>query len=207
LLYGRPAPDKSDILKPPVYFTVIDEDDPPKRSFVGKNICLQLVRLISGQPDAHFDLAAEPSGRPMVMGRPDIFISISHSRGTLACAATFAGPLGIDLEIARPDRDLSGIAAFAFGPGERQRAAAEGPDGFYRIWTLREAIAKAEGVGLAQVADRLDRVDTGPGVGDWCWQGWHLTHRILGPGKHLAIAAFAPHVDGLEWCRVTPNGA
>jgi len=194
-------------LKPAVYFTVIDEIDPPKRSIAGKIAILQLVREISGQLDARFDIAAAPNGKPFVVGRPDLFISISHSRTTLACAVTFAGPLGIDLERPRPDRDLSGIAAFAFGPGEQRRAAAEGPDGFYRIWTLREAIAKAEGIGLAQVADRQDRADSGPAVGDWCWQGWHLTHRILAPGKHLAIAAYAPQVDRLAWCGVTLNGA
>jgi 4'-phosphopantetheinyl transferase len=194
-------------LKPAVYFTLLDGIDGPKRSVVGKTVVLQLVRSISGEPDAGFEIAAEPGGRPVVVGRPDLFISISHSRTSLACAVTFAGPLGIDLEIARPGRDLAGIATFAFGPGEQQRAAADGPDGFYRIWTLREAIAKADGIGLAQVADRQDRVDAGPNVGDWCWQGWHLTHRILAPGKHLAIAALAPQIEGVEWRCVTLNGA
>lgn len=139
-------------------------------------------------------------------GHPEIFISLSHSHASLACAATRLGPVGIDLEVARPHRDLAGIAGFAFGPKEQSRAAAEGADGFYRIWTLREAIAKADGIGLAQAADRNDRVESGPATGDWCWQGWHLTHRVLDPGKHLAIAVRAPAVDAIDWCWFRPTG-
>ncbi|MBI2255702.1 MAG: 4'-phosphopantetheinyl transferase superfamily protein [Proteobacteria bacterium] len=166
-----------------------------------------MVRIILGQPKASFEIAAEASGKPVVTGHPEIFISISHSQASLACAATQIGPIGIDLEIARPHRDLAGIAAFAFGPREQIRIAQEGADGFYRIWTLREAIAKANGIGLIEAADRRDRVESGPVTGDWRWQDWHLTHRILAPGRHLAIAVHAPAVEIIDWRRVTPNGA
>ena len=156
------------------------------------------------QPDGSFDIVRDPAGRPLVANEPGIFVSLSHSQASLACAATHVGPIGIDLEVPRPQRDLAGIAAFAFGPKEQIRAAA-GPAAFYRIWTLREAIAKATGVGLAQAADRQDRVDGGPETGAWRWQDWHLTHRMPEPGTHLAIALLGPQADAVDWRYFTPN--
>lgn len=192
---------------PAVYFTVIDGVTPQRRSSRGKEIVLQSIREILGQPQARFEIAHAANGRPIVSGHPEVFISITHSQTSLACVVSLIGPAGIDLEVPRPHRDLAGIAAFAFGPKERARADAEGPDGFYRIWTLREAIAKADGSGLAQAADRQDRVDFGPMTGDWHWQGWHLTHRLPAPGKHLAIAVLAPSVARVDWRYITPSDA
>lgn len=191
---------------PSVYFSVIDEVARHNRSALGKIIILQLISLATQQPAALLEIVHEGTGRPVVSGHPEIFISLSHSGTSLACAATLAGPVGVDIEIARSGRNVVDIAAFAFGPAEQKRAAREGADGFYRIWTLREAIAKAEGIGLAQAADRQDRVDSGPDTGDWRWQDWHVSHRILEPGKHLSLAVQAAELDTVDWRYVTPSG-
>jgi phosphopantetheinyl transferase len=190
----------------PVYFTVIDNVARQKRVVAAKSIILQSISLAMGQLNPALELANEPSGRPVVLGHPEIFISLSHSRTSLACAATFAGPVGIDLEIVRRGRNLGDIAALAFGPAEQVRAARDGPDGFYRIWTLREAIAKAEGIGLAHAADRQDRVASGPDTGDWRWHHWHLAHRLLDHGKYLALATRAPEIEAVDWRYFTPTG-
>ncbi len=187
-------------MRPAVYFTILSNIERQRQSLVAKNVILQCIKFVSGQPNKNFEIAAEPSGRPIVVGRPDIFVSLSHSKASLACAATMAGPLGIDLETAQAGRAFDAIAAFGFGPAEARRAAKEGPVGFYRIWTLREAISKAEGLGLAQATDGQDRVETGPAIGDWRWQDWHLTHRISSPGTHVALAVRAPQFVAVEWC-------
>lgn len=192
-------------MSPTVYFSVIDDIDRHHRSAAGKSFVLQAISRAAGEDNLNFHISHEPGGKPYVTGHSEIFISLSHSRTSLACAATLLGPVGIDIEIVRPHRDLAGIAAFAFGPNERIRSGSSGADGFYRIWTLREAMAKAEGIGLARAADRQDRVDSGPDTGDWRWQDWHLSHRILAPGKHLALAAQAPAADGVEWRYFTLN--
>lgn len=88
-------------------------------------------------------------------------ISLSHSGGWIACAASVTGAVGIDIERRKPGRDISGIASYAFGRQE-QAAAVSGEDRFYAIWVLREAIAKATGEGLPRVTDGVDRVGAGP---------------------------------------------
>ncbi|MDY0873323.1 4'-phosphopantetheinyl transferase family protein [Dongia rigui] len=194
-------------MSPTVYFTVIDDVARQNRSALGKIILLQCIRLATQQPNGLFEMTHEPAGRPVVSGHPEIFISLSHSATSLACAGTLAGPLGIDLEIERSGRNVADIAAFAFGPAEQKRVARDGTDGFYRIWTLREAIAKAEGIGLVQVADRQDRVDTGPDSGEWRWRDWHLARHVVAPGRHLALAVQAARADAMAWRYFTPTDA
>jgi phosphopantetheinyl transferase len=158
-------------------------------------------------------ICEEATGRPFLApigSTPLPFISLSHSGGWVGCAASDIGPVGIDLERPRRDRNLTGIAEAAFGPKERERARDTGSAGFYRIWTLREAIAKATGEGLALATDCRDRVDQGPEDGTWQMQidarSWSLSHRTLtcsGDMLHLAVAAALPfpllHVSVEPW--------
>jgi hypothetical protein len=66
-----------------------------------------------------------------------------------------------------PARSLGEIAAYAFGPQEQQAARSGEVADFYRIWTLREASAKACGVGLPMLADGRDYFETAPVAGSW----------------------------------------
>lgn len=142
---------------------------------------------------------AEPSGRPIVENAscdraPSI--SLSHSGGWVAVAASDAGAIGIDIEVHRPRRNLNGIAAAAFGPDEQWLVASDGAEGFYRIWTLKEAMAKASGEGIAMVADRRDRVANGPKQGVWRVSigaaPWLLAHARPVSGLSLAVAIRGP---------------
>ena len=143
---------------------------------------------------ADIRIGVEPTGKPFLesaLGQAVPFISLAHTRGWVACAASAVGPIGIDIEWHRPGRDHAGIARAAFGPLEQERARADGP-GFYRIWTLREAIAKATGDGLTLATDRRDRVHDGPDDGSWRVRQdetyWHLSHHRIQGELNLAIA-------------------
>lgn len=143
-----------------------------------------------------------PSGQPDLAGPRGITlpsVSLSHSRGWVACAASMGGPVGIDIEVRRAGRAIVDIARFAFGPREIDRVAQEGEAGFYRIWTLREALAKATGAGLALAADRCDRFDAGPETGDWTNEidgaPWQFHHQAIDAGSSLFHLATA-HLPG-----------
>lgn len=156
------------------------------------------------------EIRSERSGRPYLAtnsGHRLPFISLSHSRGWVACAATEIGPIGIDIERPRPGRDHGGISAVAFGPLEQARVTAAGAGAFYRIWTLREAIAKACGQGLALATDGRDRVHDGPDEGEWATTldgtGWALSHRTVESDLSLATAVMLsdpnPRVTHFRW--------
>src|SRR5262245_42142179 len=117
-----------------------------------------LRRLLAESPGAPFGgtLDVEPSGRPIARGRKGgaaPAVAISHSGGWVACAVANRGQVGIDIEAYRPGRDIVGIAGLAFGDGERRAVEREGAAAFYRIWTSRDALAKARGRGLAEAVD------------------------------------------------------
>jgi phosphopantetheinyl transferase len=117
--------------------------------------------------------------------------SISHSHGMIACAVSHIGPIGIDIEAHRP-RAHEAIARYGFGPDEQAQIARQGATAFYRIWTLREAIGKSIGQGLALATDGRDYVAASPEQGCWVARGqgggWRLAHYFLKPGYSFAIA-------------------
>ena len=164
-------------------------------SLVARALLRRMLVHVTGTPPEDWTFEVEPSGRPIACNpRCDRIppISLSHSGGWIACAVTSAAAVGIDIEVHSPRRNFTKIAAAAFGPKEQQRVAGEGEAGFYRIWTLKEAMAKASGVGIVQVADRTDRVAKGPKEGVWRASigvtPWWLTHTTPVSGLSLAVA-------------------
>lgn len=167
----------------------------PPRSRLARALLSGLVADIWDIPREAMRILAEPSGRPVLdhIGSWRVpFVSLSHTRGWAACAASEIGPLGIDIERQRPTRDHAGIAAAAFGPKEQARMLKSGIAAFYRIWTLREAIAKATGQGLQLAADGYDRVHEGPDEGSWQLRldrsHWSLSHALVHSDLNLATA-------------------
>lgn len=103
----------------------------------------------------------DSSGRAVLEGRAGEVapvISISHSHKFIAAAHGLVPHLGLDLECSVERRDIQGIADLAFGPAEKRQVERHGPEAFYRIWTGREALAKATGRAFAQVTDRHDYI-------------------------------------------------
>jgi 4'-phosphopantetheinyl transferase len=135
-----------------------------------------------------------PLGKPCVVnaaGQSGPAISLSHSRGLAAVAVARAEAVGIDVERHRA-RDAAALAAQAFGPAERAEVAAGGLGAFYRIWTLREAMAKATGDGLALAANRFDLAEDvasgGVVLRDRAMRRWQLFHTQPDPDNGLAVA-------------------
>jgi len=190
-----------------------------RRSLLARALLRRMLVQTTGIPPGGWVFDVEPSGRPIVRNAdcervPSI--SIAHSGGWVAVAASNAGAIGIDIEAHRPRRNFSGIAAAAFGPDEQLLAAADGDTTFYRIWTLREAMAKASGKGIAEVVDRIDRVANGPKEGVWRASigatPWLLAHTTPVSGLSLAVAIrgalwprtdrYAPYMDAEPSCEL-----
>jgi phosphopantetheinyl transferase len=129
-----------------------------------------------------------PGGKPSLQsedGQGGPSVSLSHTPGLIAVAVARRGAIGVDVE-QHLDRDFAALADHAFGPRERQEVAAGGLPAFYRIWTLREAIAKATGDGLAMVLNRTDLAD--PDSIAMPKSQCALFHAIPAPGYSLGMA-------------------
>jgi len=96
-------------------------------------------------------------------GKPELAVdplrfNLSHSKSVAALAVSFDIEIGVDVEDLRPiDPD---VAKRYFSPAENASLATlagwEWLRAFYRCWTRKEAILKAEGVGLRTPLDSFD---------------------------------------------------
>jgi phosphopantetheinyl transferase len=101
-----------------------------------------------------------PNGKPMLAASfPAIEFNISHSDGCVAVAVSKDGPVGIDLECVACDL-RSGIVEDVLTAAERdsllQLSTDEKWRRFMRIWTAKEACAKALGLGLGLDFRRME---------------------------------------------------
>ena len=134
--------------------------------------CL-LAQVFGGDPAA-WRLDAPPDAPPTVAGRPDLFLSISHSGDWTACAVAFA-PVGLDLEAPQRTRDIAGLVDLCCTPAERALVG-QSPATFYELWTVKEAWLKQRGEWIAP--RRLQQIDACPAIdGDvrtWDGTAWRL---------------------------------
>jgi phosphopantetheinyl transferase len=135
-----------------------------------------LVRLLATRAD--MDVASvvidhEEGGRPIVAGNPGLMLAVGHSGEFVACAVS-TRPVGVDIERSdrvEADHDLARRVCTVHErrqlerlPAPLRRAA------LIRLWTRKEAVVKALGVGLAIAPGRVDvrrdrPVVDGAGVG------------------------------------------
>lgn len=91
-------------------------------------------------------------GKPILIDS-EINFNISHSGLGLFIAVCRKNPVGVDFEVIRNMPGMAAIAESFFSPEECAALAASDDQKrqftFFRIWTRKEALLKAEGVGLA----------------------------------------------------------
>lgn len=87
------------------------------------------------------------NGKPFVAGHPEVFFNISHC-DTAAAIALSSRPVGVDIERFRSFSPYAEKRLFSekelryINSGERIRRGIE-------LWTLREAVSKADGTGFS----------------------------------------------------------
>ena len=153
---------------------------------------------------------AGPGGKPVLPGSlaAGWRFNVSHS-GELALIAVSRGfEVGVDVELARPIQQAGRIVESYFTAAEvaeflkldeEERASA-----FIRGWTRKEAVVKAQGVGLAGLATEFETLFGLAPPGDSfrpCtplaevlgWRLWEVTPR---PGYVATLAVAAPGPGG-----------
>lgn len=117
-----------------------------------------LLRAILGdvldlRPD-RVPLARQEGGKPVLAGLPAHF-SLSHSGDSVIVAVSPDGPVGVDIEALRLLPDAAAVARRFLDAATARRVAAAPPDTraaqFLRLWTWREAVAKALGAPLMEI--------------------------------------------------------
>ena len=93
-----------------------------------------------------------PSGKPELGSVPTgIRFNVSHTHGRALIAVASRFDIGVDIEREAPVPDWKGLSALVFSDQERRALAEAGdkPGAFLRVWTRKEAVLKALGIGLS----------------------------------------------------------
>jgi 4'-phosphopantetheinyl transferase len=126
--------------------------------------------------------------------------NLSHSDNLALFAVARQRDVGIDCEHIRAIPDLDSLADLSFGKlvqqTFRQIPAEEKTAAFFRLWTLQEALAKAQGQGLASRPSWVEQLLQAKGpawlISSSCLHssvaGWSVQHMVPGAGTIGAVA-------------------
>lgn len=116
------------------------------------------LRLLLGEatkvPADKIIFAEGPFGKPRLAGTGGPHFNVSHSGSWALIGLSDTHPIGVDIEFMRRGSDELGVARSFFSDAEY--GALESLENgmrhqsFYQIWTCKEAVLKAFGVGIPQ---------------------------------------------------------
>ena len=152
---------------------------------------LRFSTTSAGKPSLQFPSAAAST----------IQFNLTHSEDRGLLAVSSGMDLGVDLERVRPNIEALAISRHYFFGSERAAIESAPPEliehAFFRYWVAKEAVLKAQGIGLGFPLDRF-RVDFLPG-GDRATidtldperleAGWNIRMLSCEPGWLGAVAA------------------
>lgn len=111
--------------------------------------------------EKHLKFTYGKQGKPFLDGKhnmPGIHFNLSVSGPLALIAVTVSKSIGVDIERIRPGIDHLGIARLYFSADEnsdlQKMDESRGLAAFYKMWTIKEACAKALGTGISQYLDK-----------------------------------------------------
>jgi 4'-phosphopantetheinyl transferase len=172
----------------------------------GRVLAKAALAAVTGTTPREWRLDDGPGGRPMAVGPESADVNIAHSGGLVAVAAArgVEAPVGIDVEDTSRAIRMDRLVRRYFLQSERDAYESltdpnQRRERFFALWSLKEAHAKATGIGLAktisEVAFTLDDGDVNP-----CCSDPRVTTALSRIGGHT-LAVVAP--QGTEIPRMT----
>jgi len=124
-----------------------------------------------------------PHGRPELVGRPLRF-SVSHCGSVALVAVARSADVGADVEAVRASTDWRRMAERWYAPAERALLE-RSPERlrrrvFFELWTRKEALLKAKGVGITVELSEVDSLHPPP--------GWTVQALAVGRAARAAVA-------------------
>ncbi|HEX5035340.1 MAG TPA: 4'-phosphopantetheinyl transferase superfamily protein [bacterium] len=152
-----------------------------RRFTAARGILRRLVADYLDSTPSKIRLAYGEKGKPSLVDGGGLSFNLSHCQGRALYALAFNREIGVDLELPRADLDVEGLAGRYFSAAEAARIVAlpkaERANEFYRLWTAKEAYAKARGLGLSLLGEEPDSV-----------AGFHVEELKLKAGEFSALA-------------------
>ena len=115
-----------------------------------RRLLAERTGVAAGELRFERDAAGRPRLVPAQVPLPDFNVSHSGQHALIAIAAR--GRVGVDIEVARTDMNWQALVPAVFAPRDEARVVAlpveQRGDAFFSVWTAKEALLKALGVGI-----------------------------------------------------------
>ena len=128
-----------------------------KRFILGRSLIRYALAYYLNKPAQDIIFRYNAHGKPYQNHDRIIAFNLSHTADQFALAISLIGEVGVDIEKHKLKRNIQGIANEILTADELQwfnrLSKQEQAIQFYRLWSLKEATLKAEGVGLGVSAN------------------------------------------------------
>lgn len=191
---------------------LIRAEDRARYVFAHGGLRAVLSRYLGVGPDVvGFDHGE--SGKPMLAKEfrdsSGITFNLSHAHGRALIAMSRVQEVGVDLEFVRPDIEAAKLSERYFTRSEHAAIMPLPPEQrtalFFRYWVAKEAVLKAQGIGLRGLAEceifrEMDGVDkeVQARLGAQFTNPWRV--RLLPCEKGWEAAVAAPRLDSVQQC-------
>lgn len=172
-----------------------------------------LVARYLNRPEFTSEFLVGAHGKPFLPGGGALRFNLAHSRELGLIALALDREIGVDLEAVDAVTEIEEVAGHFFSPPEcralRRLAAARRREGFFHVWSQKEAYLKGRGDGVTLGLDHFDvAADPAQGAGlledrrdPGATSRWRLIGLEPGAGFRgaLAVEGGAPVLRRFEW--------
>jgi 4'-phosphopantetheinyl transferase len=149
-------------------------------------------------------------GKPRLPDHPELDVSVAHSGRHVAVALAHGPRIGVDVERIRQDVDVEELARSAFASEEAAELTALPPGeratAFFRLWTRKESIVKALGVGITDGFASVSATMAGASEHELaCPTGYVAALAIIGRCDHIDTLDAAALLRGAAPCGQRPR--
>lgn len=187
---------------------LVREEDRQRYVLAHGGLRTVLSRYLGVDPGV-VELCRDEVGKPFVTrksrGQSLITFNMSHAQGRALIAVSQGQEVGVDLERIRSDIEVVKLSERYFATSEHavimQSAQEERAAKFFRYWVAKEAVLKAQGIGLqalhqCEILLGTERADAEVLVpeGSPLHSNWRVRPLFCGEGWEAAVAA-----QGRDW--------
>jgi len=163
---------------------------------VTRSIVRTVLGHLQDRPAEEVELLTSERGKPGLApsSAPHLYFNTSHSRTQAMVALSRSGDVGVDVEDVGAIDERVVRRSLSVGELERlsEMNAEDRARAFFQLWTVKEACAKATGVGIGVGMRKVHAsLESSGRWGAYAWESIDL-----GPGVAAAVAVRSPGTDG-----------
>jgi 4'-phosphopantetheinyl transferase len=161
-------------------------------TLLGKHLLLLALERI-GSPLTLEQIHYTPERKPFFPGGPNF--NISHSGNRVVCGLSTNGRVGVDIEFIKPISFEDFQTQFTPKEWTAIRGASDPVAAFYRFWTAKESLIKADGRGLGIPLLDLDVTEYKPVPLDGATWTFQILNHFPGYAGHVTTEDANPGIS------------